>query len=950
MKRSCMVIALVALLSSLTAPLFAQASTEGKEFWVALAISNAPNGKISNFEPFIAISAKKACQVTVSNPATGWTDQPRNLTADSWTVINNIPTAQWYDLSWTANSASENVDNKGIYIKSTEDISVFAAMRMEYSYDATNVLPQGVLQSEYILQDYPPYNQAGEAHSTFVIVATEDNTTIDITPSTPTIKGKAANTTFSISLNKGQTYQVVSTDKQTFSGTRVKAKNGKKIAVFSGADFTQIPGGKSARDCLYEQAMPIDYWGTEFVVTRSMEKDANRIRITAQEDGTSINIDGHFIKNINSGETYEFEMSENLGSTEMAKYITGAGREIPDIFVGDAHYIQTSCPCAVYGYDVSSAYLFKANEANKKGDPSMVWISPLQQRISKITFGACGTAGSTGHTNKHYVNIVCLTSDVASFQLSSDQRANIPATFTPVPGNPTYSYARVFLVDTDGSNPDKVYTMSNKTGFVAHVYGSGNNESYAYSVGSSAVKRGVAVDGENYTEGYISETVYCIGTPISFDAQVGTDVIDKVDWDFGDGVSEQGSTPQTTHTYDSPGWYDIVANIYAHKECPYSQYPAEEVRFSFRVRRPDTISVVVRGDCLAWDDTQSPIQEIDSVQPDNCATDNFEIRTIVHGRDTRDVLDTTITARDQFFVPEENKWYYATSFPQGKGIVEGETTYTNSDGCTHTHAYKYNLTIITCLEMDVPNNPNRSYICPDDAEAMYNIPFHYVKGQIAEAYLLLGDKQLPLLPLIDAQDTVLQVPTESLIPGSYDAKVVVRDEVCDQLLTFDYSLLVYYPSNIFKLKFGNVLAVYTPAFNGGYTFTGYQWYKDGQPIEGATSSVYHTEEPFPAGSSYYVVLSRPDGVILPSCEQVIPATDANSGANNNGANTNNGAGNNGANANSGNNGANNAPQNADNADYNASQQAPAAEKVMRGNSLYIRLGNTLYDIYGNHIE
>lgn len=135
---------------------------------------------------------------------------------------------------------------------------------------------------------------------------------------------------------------------------------------------------------------------------------------------------------------------------------------------------------------------------------------------------------------------------------------------------------------------------------MAHVYGNGDDESYAYSVGSSAVKRGVAVDGENYTEGYRSETVYCIGTEISFDAQVGTDVIDKVDWDFGDGVSELGGTPQTKHTYDSPGWYDITANIYAHKECPYSQYPAEEVKFSFRVRRPDTVSVVVRGDCLPW--------------------------------------------------------------------------------------------------------------------------------------------------------------------------------------------------------------------------------------------------------------------------------------------------------------------------------------------------------------
>ena len=909
MKRSWMIIALVAILSSSATSLFAQASTEGKEFWVALAISNAPNGKISQFEPFIAISAKKACQVIISNPSTGWTDQPRNLQANSWIVINNIPTAQWYDQSWTANSASEYVDKKGIFVKSTEDISVFAAMRMEFSYDATNVLPQNVLQSEYILQDYPPYNSEGEAHSTFVIVATEDNTTIDITPSTPTIKGKAANTTFSISLNKGQTYQVVSTDQQTFSGTRVRAKNGKKIAVFSGADFTQVPGGKSARDCLYEQAMPIDYWGTEFVVTRSMEKGANRIRITAQEDGTQINIDGHFVKNINSGETYEFEMSENLASGDMAKDIAKAGRDIPDILNGDAHYIQTSCPCAVYGYDVSSAYMHKTT-TDKIGDPSMVWISPLQQRINKITFGACGTSGSEGHTNRHYVNAVCLTSDVASFHLSSDQRANIPATFTSVPGNPQYSYARIFLVDTDDKNPDKVYTMSNKTGFIAHVYGSGHNESYAYSVGSSAVKRGVAVDGENYTEGYISETVYCIGTEISFDAQVGTDVIDKVDWDFGDGVSELGGTPQTKHTYDSPGWYDITANIYAHKECPYSQYPAEEVKFSFRVRRPDTIKTVVRGDCLAWDDTTTPTQEIDSVQPDNCATDNFEIRTIVHGRDTRDELDTVITARDSVYIPEEKKWYYSHSFPQGKGIVEGTTERTNADGCTHTHAYKYDLTILTCLEMDVPNNPDQSYICPDSNEEMFSIPFHYVKGQISESHLLLGEEDLVLEPLIDTNDTVLQVATSSLKPGSYNARISVYDSVCDQTLTWDYNLLVYYPSNIFKLKFGNVFAVYLSAFNGGYEFTGYQWYKDGQPIEGATSSIYHTEEPFPAGATYYVLLTRKDGVVLPSCEQTIPEA----------------------------------------ADGSNVQKAPAAEKVLRNSRLYIRVEDAIYNVYGNRVE
>ena len=387
-------------------------------------------------------------------------------------------------------------------------------------------------------------------------------------------------------------------------------------------------------------------------------------------------------------------------------------------------------------------------------------------------------------------------------------------------------------------------------------------------------------------------------------------MIDKVDWDFGDGVSELGGTPQTKHTYDSPGWYDITANIYAHKECPYSQYPAEEVKFSFRVRRPDTIKTVVRGDCLAWDDTTTPTQEIDSVQPDDCATGNFEIRTIVHGKNTRDELDTVITAHDSVYIPEEKKWYYSHSFPQGKGIVEGTTERTNADGCTHTHAYKYDLTILTCLEMDVPNNPENQHICPDSKDEKFSIPFHYVKGQISESHLLLGEEDLVLEPLIDTNDTVLQVATSSLKPGSYNARISVYDTVCDQTLTWDYNLLVYYPSNIFKLKFGNVFAVYLSAFNGGYEFTGYQWYKDGQPIEGATSSIYHTEEPFPAGATYYVLLTRKDGVVLPSCEQTIPEA----------------------------------------ADGSNVQKAPAAEKVLRNSRLYIRVEDAIYNVYGNRVE
>ncbi len=926
MKRSWMIIALVAILSSSATSLFAQASTEGKEFWVALTIGRGPEDKGDGFEAFICVSSKtRKGTVTVTNPQTNWVQTYQIPNTTGWLKIANIPQSAIYPYAQNETGqqkASGKTFKTGLLVTCDEEVSVFAGLRYTNAFDASNILPITALQSEYIVQDYPPFanKTPSTSFSNFCILATENNTQVEITPHAKTYDGKPADIPFTITLNEGEVYYVVSEQAtengnkssddskyKCLSGSYVKAKNGKKIAVFNGDICTRTPNGVSARDIHYEQAMPTDYWGTEFVITRSLEKDANRFRITALEDGTQVEINGHYFTTINARETCEIELA-------VAADVTGFDLDTKNQIIADVAYIKTSCPCAIYNYDTGNGYASKsASELYKKGknvygDPSMTWVSPIQQKINEITFGVM----NTNKTTRHFVNIVTLTSDIASVEVQEvnygqySKNLITPAKFKPVPSNPTYSYARIKLTE----NQSTTYHIKNRTGFIAHVYGNGDDESYAYSEGSSAVKRGVAVDGENYTEGYISETVYCIGTEISFDAQVGTDVIDKVDWDFGDGVSELGGTPQTKHTYDSPGWYDITANIYAHKECPYSQYPAEEVKFSFRVRRPDTIKTVVRGDCLAWDDTTTPTQEIDSVQPDNCATDNFEIRTIVHGRDTRDELDTVITARDSVYIQEEKKWYYSTSFPQGKGIVEGTTEHANAEGCTHTHVYKYDLTILTCLEMDVPNNQENQHICPDSKDEKFSIPFHYVKGQISEAYLFIGNTKLNLEPVISSTEAFLQVETSSLLPGDYTTRIEVYDSVCNQKLTYDYNLLVYYPSDIFKLKFGNVFAVYTPAFNGGYEFVGYQWYKDGDPIPGATSSVYHTAEPFPAGS-YYVLLTRKDGLVLPSCEQIIPASNSN--------NSN-------------------------------VQSAPVAEKLMRNQRLYIRLDATLYDIYGSRVE
>lgn len=903
--------------------LFAQASTEGKEFWVALTIGRGPKDAADGFEPFICVSSKThKGTVTITNPATNWTKTYTIPTGTGWLKITGtatgngateIPYAQLYPFAPSITGqqqASGQTYNVGLKVTCDEVVSVFAALRYTNAFDASNILPITALQSEYIVQDYPPYanDSPTTSFSNFCILATEDNTQVEITPSTKTYDGKPAGQTYTITLAKaGNVYYVVSEEgsltanTKSLSGTYIKAKNNKKIAVFNGDICTRTPNTVAARDIHYEQAMPTDYWGTEFVITRSKEKDANRFRITALEDGTQISINGTYFATINARETYEIELAV---ANDMQNSDLAAKNQI----VTDAALITTSCPCAIYNYDTGNSYKSKnATELySGYGDPSMAWVSPIQQKINDVTFGVM----NTDKTTRHFVNIVTQTADASTIELKEirqgqySQNLLSSSDFVVLQGT-KYSYARKALT----INAANTYNLSNKKGgFIATIYGNGDDESYAYSAGSSAVKRGVSVDGETYTEDNISSTVYCIGTPIEFDAQVGSDVIDKVDWDFGDGVSIAGGSPQTTHTYDSPGWYDITANVYAHKECPYTTYPAEAVSFSFRVRRPDTTRVVVRGDCKPWDYT-GKLQEIDSVQPNDCATDNFEIQTIVYGIDTRDTTDHGETiAHDSILITETGKWVTYDFAPGGKGILEDSIISTNANGCRHTHVYTYDLTILTCLDMELSNV--KEPICADpeaDDSELYAIPFTYKKGQIARATLLLNGKRIAAEA--DLTSKTISVPLNQIEPGDWNAIIEVWDSICDNTQLFPYHFVAYYPSSIFKQKFDNVLAVYTTAFNGGYTFTGYQWYKDGEPIDGATSSIYHTSDPLTAGSSYYVLLTRADGLVLPSCEQTI----------------------------------------AESADANP-QSAPKAEKVVYNQQLYIKLNGTLFDVFGNRVE
>ena len=311
MKKQIKSLLLIVSLMGIALPSWGQASTQGKEFWVSSTIVCSPGGSSNKATPYIAISAEKACQVHIEGGVGNSINITQAVAAGSWNEFGNGNTSQlnpnagmikvpmdatkWYPTTMSdadnVRSLAGNKNQYGLHITSTENISVYVILSSLNSMDASNILPLSALGSEYYTQDYWPIVHANFSQlvTMTTILATENNTTVEITPSGDTYDNHLSGQMYSVTLNKGETYYLMSKTSQQLTGTHILAKNKKKIAIYCGVPLTDIPANVSARDCLFEQPMPVEYWGTQFIVTRSLEKNGNLIGITATQPSTKIN-------------------------------------------------------------------------------------------------------------------------------------------------------------------------------------------------------------------------------------------------------------------------------------------------------------------------------------------------------------------------------------------------------------------------------------------------------------------------------------------------------------------------------------------------------------------------------------------------------------------------------------------------------------------------------------
>ena len=180
----------------------------------------------------------------------------------------------------------------------------------------------------------------------------------------------------------------------------------------------------------------------------------------------------------------------------------------------------------------------------------------------------------------------------------------------------------------------------------------------------------------------------------------------------------------------------------------------------------------------------------------------------------------------------------------------------SSHGCDS--ALYFTLTVNQRLQAEVNQVPDA---CADD-EVFY-ITYDISAGVYDSLVITFSTPQLRDTTIYDPNVNAVAIPYPAdILPGHYSAKLVFYQFCCGKH-TEERSIDVRYRSSIVEQKWNDVLTLLAPKYNGGFEFTSFQWYKNDQPIPGATHSYLYENLDFDA--DYYVVVTRNDGVSIATC-------------------------------------------------------------------------------------
>ena len=336
--------------------------------------------------------------------------------------------------------------------------------------------------------------------------------------------------------------------------------------------------------------------------------------------------------------------------------------------------------------------------------------------------------------------------------------------------------------------------------------------------------------------------------------------VESIVWDFGDGSAPLVSTNEyVSHTFPREGGqYTVTLTAGINDNLCTVSYSMD---FSFPNVQEKPVLVaadICEGDCYPYNGKYYCNTYIDTIHYDAVSgCDSMVIfHIIVHDKDYY-IKDTT--CYDSLYTFGKDTLHSSGQYVQTcKGV-------TGCDSIVHLDLY-----MEPQLLVDIPDT---MHLCPEintivipyllHSGRLDSIAIHFDSLSCASGFdsLYIFSSGVPI---------TISMP-DSLPPNRYRATISYFTPLCEvaeQALCIELG----YSASVLWQK-SDLIAITNDDYNGGFEFTSYQWYRDGEPIPGATGpNLAVTEED--RGHEFYVVVRRlSDGVQLGTCSIVYGATD-----------------------------------------------------------------------------
>ncbi|HSK14222.1 MAG TPA: gliding motility-associated C-terminal domain-containing protein [Phnomibacter sp.] len=436
-------------------------SNRGTDFWLGYGhnILFTANDPTNTQNQVLYLSAEEATTVTVSIPGNGWS-QTVTIPANSVDASIILPKAGLQD----ARIPGDGKWNRGIHVQSEKPIVAYTHQYGAQSSGATLLLPQTSFGFKYFSVNYAQVSNISNAHSWFYVVACENNTRIEITPSDTTHGGMLPGQTFTVDLNRGEVYNVfgkLENDPRfgkDLTGSKVISVPGADghchpIAFFSGSSRLLICQGDGG-EFMQQQIFPSTVWGTRYLTYHTMTNlvtdlstpFTNFYRVSVQNPNTVVRRNGMVLTGLVRNFYYEFSSDG-----------------------GDL--IEADQPVMVSQFTPSSNQC-TGNTNPPAGDPEMIILSPLEQGIRSVRFYNSRLQA----IDLSYIQLIVHTNGLPSLRINGTPVAGGTIAH---PANPNYRVVARRLLGPAAQN-----TVTCDSAFTGIVYGLGAFESYAYNLGA----------------------------------------------------------------------------------------------------------------------------------------------------------------------------------------------------------------------------------------------------------------------------------------------------------------------------------------------------------------------------------------------------------------------------------------------------------------------------------